>query len=428
MRKADRVLLLAVVSLVALLVLFAIDDGEGPLDGARFTALMKTALHERGFTGTVEFDAAGNSLHFDVDGFAGKMSYGNVLAEYNEAPAAARVEILDRVCQLVMAKVSANIPEKLEAARPHIMPALQSSFYFEQVRLSMLAQPGGQTEIAAASSFADGLDMGLVYDLPASRMVLFESHLAKWDLTVDQAVAIARDNLLRLSGEEFVEVRPGYYEAPWNDSYGATRLILTEKIRNLRVAGSYVAVVPSRDVLAVTGSDDFDGLSRLVALCEACRGKPRPIRSQLYRLDGDVWVPFVPEGPLSVRCQALRTGDMADMYTGQQELVPTILEAEGTPCIMAQVEMARHQATGSLMTFFVWTAEPHRYAPATTHVIFSDPSIGAAQGSGIGPVPWDIVERVLAQRLRKTKFEPSLYELMGFPNTGELERLSAASL
>jgi hypothetical protein len=52
------------------------------------------------------------------------------------------------------------------------------------------------------------------------------------------------------------------------DSYGASRVTLVERIQAFEVNGKLVAMVPSRDTLFVTGSNNEAGLASVAALAE----------------------------------------------------------------------------------------------------------------------------------------------------------------
>ena len=59
------------------------------------------------------------------------------------------------------------------------------------------------------------------------------------------------------------------------DCYDASRLLLLDTIRQFRVKGDYIAMVPNRDTLIVTGAEDADGLKAMVGLAKDAVQKPR---------------------------------------------------------------------------------------------------------------------------------------------------------
>src|SRR5947208_625590 len=80
--------------------------------------------------------------------------------------------------------------------------------------------------------------------------------------------------------------------------------IMTEAVRREHpVKGDHVAMVPSRDALIVTGSDDQAGLTRIASLAMKALLASLPAEGQLHplswsgvavRLEGETWVPFLP--------------------------------------------------------------------------------------------------------------------------------------
>jgi hypothetical protein len=80
-----------------------------------------------------------------------------------------------------------------------------------------------------------------------------------------------------------------------NDGYDASRLLLVNLIRQFKVSGQTIAMIPSRECLAVVGSEDVEGLSQVLkGAANALRG-PHPISGIALRLEDDVWVPWLPD-------------------------------------------------------------------------------------------------------------------------------------
>ena len=81
------------------------------------------------------------------------------------------------------------------------------------------------------------------------------------------------------------------------DSYDSSRLLLTDVIRQFRLKGDPIAIIPNRENLIVVGSEDVDGLAGMVKMVDKALKEPRPISGIALRLDGDEWTPWLP--PLS---------------------------------------------------------------------------------------------------------------------------------
>jgi hypothetical protein len=113
-------------------------------------------------------------------------------------------------------------------------------------------------------------------------------------VTFEDALEAACRNLVGISQHEFQNPAPGVWLSPWRDNHDAARLVLGDLIRHHPVKGDPVALVPNRDTLIVTGSDDSAGLASMAALAEKARAHPRPLLSIPLRLEGDRWTPFLP--------------------------------------------------------------------------------------------------------------------------------------
>ena len=129
--------------------------------------------------------------------------------------------------------------------------------------------------IGRNSSLGDHLAVGLVYDLPESMVMLHRDQLKTWDVTFFEAFEIARANLADLEAS-FGSMEDRLYISDTNDNFDASRVIMTEWIRQLQVKGAPVATVPNRDKLIVTGSEDAKGLRMMARLTCGSVGKTSP--------------------------------------------------------------------------------------------------------------------------------------------------------
>src|SRR5207244_2299115 len=108
-------------------------------------------------------------------------------------------------------------------------------------------------------------------------------------------LAVARKNLEEISRHRFENPFPGVWVSPWRDNHDAARLVLPELLRQHPVVGDLVALVPNRNILILTGTGDVDGLAAAVALAERALEQPRPLSALAVRLEGDLWVPYLPD-------------------------------------------------------------------------------------------------------------------------------------
>jgi hypothetical protein len=75
--------------------------------------------------------------------------------------------------------------------------------------------------------------------------------------------------LRRSSREPLQEVHPGVFSGHWEDELAASRLLVPEVFRKVKVKGELIAFTASEDTLFVAGSDDAQALRQAFALSRA---------------------------------------------------------------------------------------------------------------------------------------------------------------
>ena len=188
-----------------------------------------------------------------------------------------------------------DMPEDFEDAKPDLMPVVRSRSHFELNSLRGEVESG--TPISwPYQAFGEHFGTGMVYDLPSSMRSISQPNLDAWGVTFYEAMEVARENLSALPAK-FVgpQSGEGAYLSATGDSYDASRLLLTDIIRQLKVNGDPVAMIPNRENLVVVGSEDAEGLSGMLKMATEALKQPRPISGIALRLDGDEWVPWLPD-------------------------------------------------------------------------------------------------------------------------------------
>jgi len=185
-----------------------------------------------------------------------------------------------------------------------------------------------------------------------------------------------------------------------------------------------VAFVPNANTLIVAGSDDNDALASAIKCCASQLSKARPICGTAFRLVGETWVKFSPDGPLGVTFRSVHNGDLAEMDASQYELLQKTLQEDDSKTTVCPVEKGRIADTGELVTYFEWPSRGPVLVPLTTSVSFKTVwPPGPVEDPG--PIPWESVERVLGAKLRRADYFPPLFEVMANPTVDELQQMAA---
>ena len=153
-----------------------------------------------------------------------------------------------------------------------------------------------------------------------------------------------------------VDAAEGVYLSTTHDSYDASRLLLTELIRQLRLKGDPIAMIPNRESLIVVGSEDELGLAGMVKLASKALKEPRPISGIALRFDGDEWTPWLPDvsHPSYNDFRKLYVQALATDYAWQKDLLDKLHTKRDEDIFVATYSLLQ-APDGKLLTYAVWT-------------------------------------------------------------------------
>jgi hypothetical protein len=260
----------------------------------------------------------------------------------------------------------------------------------------------------------------VAYDSPVTLTFVADGILAEWGITVEDAMKIARYNLSVRSREPMCEVAPGLFQGPWRDCNAAGRLLLTETLTRLKVRGDVVAMIPGRDYLLVTGSDDTAGLAKMVLAAKAALDEPKANTPEMLRLRGTTWEPFsLPaDHPLAAMHAEMLLVSLSADYAGQKKLLEQFHTAKGELDIyVATFFASKRRSDGKLSNCCTWT-EAVTLLPKTDSIFFED-----------CVVPWDAAVRVVGHLMERCpEFQLERWLVEEYPNAKQLAELKKYAL
>lgn len=252
-----------------------------------------------------------------------------------------------------------TMPLDFNDARSDVLLSVRNRSYFSLIELhnQLSAQSGSNTGAASANDFcwpyrplAEHLGIGLVYDLPEAMVMLQQSHLEDWGITFYEAYEAAYMNLTE-SEAAFTTIEEMTYMSSTGDNYDASRFLIPELIDELTVNGHPVVMIPNRDRLFVTGSEDTEGLATMVLLAEHALSQPRPMTGMALWWTGDEWSTWMPSEShptyANFKSAALTTIRMD--YREQRPLLQNWLAAREPHCEVAAFRL--HYAAAQQPTF-----------------------------------------------------------------------------
>jgi hypothetical protein len=394
---------------------------EEPLSQDAFAQRVIETLRATGETRDIQYDAGAFLLRLNPrDGDKGDVLFlTNFYDEYLATPPEKRDEVFARLTQVRAAPAP---PGTFAEARAHLLPVVRGRTFFEQVRMVVEEEPGNPAPIAWRP-LGGFLGKGLAFDAPDTLQYLGPDELARWGVSFDEALGVALENLRQRSTETLEQLAPGTCQSPWQDNYAASRVLLDEVVRRCPVRGEPVVLVPHRDLLLITGTEDEDGLRRVAERAQKAMMAPRALDGRALRLTSQGWVPFMPER-LSNAWDAFRTLELftrARDYDEQTQRLEKLHEERGEDLFVAAYTPYQDER-GRSISYAVWLKGVDSLLPRTEVIFFMDPALGQ-EAPPVAIARWDEVARVAGELLVPVEgLYPARYRVRGFPTEEQLAR------
>lgn len=397
----------------------------GSLDGPRgnstqdsFAHMLLERLKQGGETREVNYDRESFTLCRADDDQT--FYLGNAFAEFQRADEADRENVV-RVFLSTWFTSQFELPATLDDAKADLLVTVRDRAYFE-VDIPLCSENLALGDGLLYSEFAECLAIAPVYDMPTSIRSLSEDDLAAWDVTLYEVIEIAKQNLREMTqqcaqmGEVFVFAS--------GDSHDAARMLLTDVVGSLEVAGAPIAMVPNREMLLVTGEDSPEGLEAMLGIATQALAHERRISSVAFRLEGDAWVPWLPadDHPLRQQFQLLRVqGQMGD-YERQQELLQKRHAADDRYTFVSRFS-AIQDDDGTIRTYTTWPQALPATLPRADYVMFMASHADGMPSHLAAAADWQKVEQLASHLLVREDTYPERYRVSEFPDAELLAAL-----
>lgn len=395
------------------------DSAREEADRQDFAQRAIAALRAAGETRNIHYDASGFLLSLDAKegSEASTVFLGNFFDEYLASAPDKRDEVLQRLTQV---RATPSLPKTFAEARSNLLPVVRGRTFFEQLRLVVKGGAGKPVPIAW-KPVGGFLGMGLAFDGPDTLQYIGPDELARWGITFDEALTTALGNLRQRSTEPLVQLAPGTCESPWEDSYASSRLLLDEVVRRCQVRGAPVVLVPHRDLLLITGSEDEDGLKRAAGLALKAVMAPRAVDGRALRLTPEGWEPFMPER-LSDAWGDFRKLELftrARDYSEQTERLDKLYQEKGEDVFVAAFTPYQDER-GHTISYALWLKGVDTLLPRADVIFFMDPARGE-EAAPLGIARWEDVAKVTGElRTPVEGLYPERYRVKGFPTAEQL--------
>lgn len=394
----------------------------GPPSPERFARQLLAALRRAGDPREARYNPDKFQIRFYEEGRdAGIANLRNFYDEHCRVPRGERPRHLKHIVRGLLTYLK-QVPADFEDARPDLRPIVRARSYFEFLRLQSEIEGHIPPDIPC-HDVGDHLCAALVYDLPESMQSINREQLEGWDIGYYQALEIARQNL-RETDFAVASVGRRMYVSATGDNYDASRLLLVEMFEELDLDGRPVAVVPNRDTLVITGSEDEAGLRLAADFIEEAMQLPRPMSAIPMILEEGEWKTWrlAPDHPQAARFRLLEIKSLGAEYAEQKELLETLYERQGLDLFVATYS-AVSLADGAAFSYCLWSQGIDAVLPRTQKILFYWEGM-----EGIYGADWEHVAQIVGDLLTPLELYPPRFRVQGFPSRQQLEAIGRLTL
>jgi Protein of unknown function (DUF1444) len=390
---------------------------DRPLSKDQFAQMLMKRIRASGDKGPVSYDPE----KFSLTKSPSWVSFlGNAHQEYLRRPKADREQVI--LSFLTTWNTLGFQPsDDFADVKADLLPVLRSRGYLE-VDIHRAADNFRSKADFPFAVIADHLVETLVYDLPQRMMWIDNDRLDKWGVTFYEAMEVAKRNLL----ERPIQCAQvgGLYVFATGDSYDASRMLLSDFVRDVKVVGDTLVMVPNREVLYVCGSDDSAALAAMIDLASKDFDHERNISGLVFRAVDADWEPWLPSEshPTFIAFSNLRVQWLAREYASQKDLLDKRHQHEGTDIFVASFLAFENRETGRHTSYCTWSRGIESLLPEVAIIAFIDPQ-AAKERPIVASGNWDSVRRIVGDILEPVDMYPFRWRVDEFPDDAQLKAI-----
>ncbi len=388
----------------------------GPPNEHKFARIMMQALRNAGDDHTAVYDKVGFRLVRSKDGQeGGVMNLHNLFKEYCKTPSKDRAAWMARTCVGLLNRV--DLPEDFEDVKPDLMPTVRPRSMFEFLDLKT-AISGGKSMNIASLPLTEQLVVCLVYDLPSAMQFVSQKNLDDWGITLYEAYEIACQNLAELPFS-MLSLDEKLFVVQSGDAYDGTRVLLKDHIRKLKLNGHPIAMPATRDILLITGSDDVEGLTLMLALADQQKDEARPLCPIPMQLVADDWESWLPptDHPAYRGFKDLECKFNYVEYSDQKDLLEQKLDLEqDNPVFVATYSVLERD--DKVLSFSVWSKSVPTWLPKTDCVGLFDPEVNSHRF-----IRWEKLQNIVGSMMEPLDLFPLRWYVNDFPTEEQIVQM-----
>jgi hypothetical protein len=244
--------------------------------------------------------------------------------------------------------------------------------------------------------------------------LLTQEQIAKWQVSEDEVFRSAKRN--QAKSDFRLEPIGAVYRSLEGDSYAASHLVIGEVLAELPLRGAPVVLIPTRDCLVVTGSEDIDGLIQMAAIGHVeLEESELAVSGRPLVWDGHAWARFKPPKDASATFTYLEQSYDVATYKTQSTVLRVRYRKATDNTRIAEVRLFPDGPGYKKVA--LWRSGSPMLLPEADEV-----ALHHQESDSLYVVPWANVQRVLGNRLVPMHF-PLRYRAESFPVPAEIEAM-----
>lgn len=395
-----------------------------PPSQADFAEIVLRAARKAGFPGTLTFDADQFRL---AHGPGQYLFLTNAYRDYVRSRRSERKNVVQRYVQVLLVNLEPSEPS-LEEARPIMLPVIRNLGGILDLERNRELEERNSLKPFQFRPFGEDCVELLALDHPATISALTYGPPEEWGLTLHQALAIAHDNLRDATKEGWEEVAPGVFRGIWGDGYDPSRALLSDVLERAPVKGRPVFMIPTRDLLLVTGDRDENGVLAMIELCHRAFEQHGRWVSALAFTYGDDGKPVsfsVPWPQQRKRLLDLKRLLLSDSYASQKKFLESLYEQQGRDIFVATYFLREGADGVHDISWSTWTEGADSLLPRTDRLALNT----TASDSKPLIVDWDASLPVVGHLLVEEQGHyPPRFRTLGFPDAASMDQLIPLAL